>query len=1113
MGILKLILGPSGSGKTETVYRDAIARASENLRKNVIVVVPEQTSHAVTADFIERTKGGGILNIDVLGFARFAHRIFDSAGGDTRELLDDTGKNLILRRVASKHAEELKILGKHLRKQGYISEIKSVISEFIQYDINSDVICTAAAEDGLQRYLSTKLEDISVLYRAFREELGTKYITKEELLDLAIRSAERSRFIKGASIYFDSYTGFTPIQYRFIRMLMNYAEDITVALDYDGSDGDFFNMSVVSIAELRRLAEECGWSVETERLYDNGSLRLKGKKDLSFLEEKIFRKKPAVYEEKPEHIHVTVCSTPAEEVRSVCRKIVEIMHSSDLRYREIGVVLSDTGTYASLLRREAARFKIPLFVDETNAVTLNPFVEMIRAALGVEAENYSYETVFHFLRTGLTEFTNDEIDKTENYVRAMNIRGRKKYRMPWVYHTKEVSEEDLEKLNKIRERIAELFDPLDEVMKKRGVTAGEYTRVLREFAERECIKERLEARCEEFAEKGLPEKSAEYKQIYEKIAELFERIENLIPDEKMTLKEYLETLNAGFDEIRVGIIPPGLDTLNAGDMTRSRLGDIKVLFFLGLNESLIPHENKGSGILSDFDREFLKKQNIKLSPTASEKIGEEKLYFYMNITKPKEQLYLSYSETDLGGKAKRVSFFLNVVKKLFPKLETQKYSEDSLEGILTSEDAMRILGKGFEEEPNERTEEIYRFFKNESGYARALKLMMDAAFFDYRADPISKAAAKALYGDNSNASASRLERYAACAYQHFLQYGLKLREREEFGFERKDMGTLLHGVLQMCSAILQDEGKTFSDLQDNETEELAKRALDRFLKENENVVLTSSKRNEYFITRMARILRRTVSVLTSQAKKGEFKTTGFEKNFSYDGFAGRIDRIDTADDGNKIYVSVIDYKSGNKDFDISRIYYGLDLQLVIYMNAAMEIEKIELPDKEAETAGIFYYHIDDPVVNETDIPSATKEDADKKISKELKLRGIVNGNLDVIRLYDREFAGKSDVIPVETKKDGSFAAAARVLEKDGFRVLSEFVKHKTDSFRESIMNGDVSKYPVKYDKQLTCDYCAYRDVCFFDERLNGYKARAVGKLGSTDEVIMEMKKELGEDVE
>ncbi|MCR5527465.1 MAG: PD-(D/E)XK nuclease family protein [Lachnospiraceae bacterium] len=1110
MGVLKLILGPSGSGKTETLYRDAIERASENLKKNVIVVVPEQTSHTVTADLIERTKGGGILNIDVLGFARFAHRIFDSAGGDTRELLDDTGKNLILRRVAADHAEELKILGKNLKKQGYISEIKSVISEFIQYDINNEVISSAAAENGTQRYLSAKLEDIAVLYRAFRDELGTKYITKEELLDLAIRSAERSRFIDGSSVYFDSYTGFTPIQYRFIKMLMDHVEDITVALDYDGSDGDFFSMSVISIAELRKLADEQGWSVETVRLYENGSVRLKERADLKFLEEKIFRKKAAVYDEVPEHIHVTECSTPADEVRSVCRKIVELMHGGDIRYREIGIVLSDTGTYASMLRREAARYSIPLFVDETNAVTLNPFVEMIRAALGVEAENYSYETVFHFLRTGLTEFSDDEIDKTENYVRAMNIRGRKKYRTAWVYHTKEVTEEDLETLNKIRERIVELFDPLDEVMKKRGVSAGEYTKVLREFAEHEHIKERLEAKCEEFAEKGLPEKSAEYKQIYDKITELFDRVENLIPNEKMTLKEYLETLNAGFDEIRVGIIPPGLDTLSAGDMTRSRLGNIKVLFFLGLNESLIPHENKGSGILSDFDREFLKKQNIRLSPTAAEKIGEEKLYFYMNITKPKNELFLSYSATDLSGKSKRASYFLNVVRKMFPKLVTSKYSESSLKGILTEADAMRELGKGFESAPDERTEELYSFFKNSEKYRRALKLMMDAAFFDYRTDPISKAAAKALYGDNSNASASRLERYAACAYQHFLQYGLKLREREEFSFERRDMGTLLHGVLQTCSAILQDRGMTFSDLDDNDTEKLAKEALDKFLSENENVVLTSSKRNEYFITRMARILKRTVAVLTSQAKKGEFKTTGFERGFSYDGFTGRIDRIDTVGDGNKIYVSVIDYKSGNKDFDISRIYYGLDLQLVIYMNAAMQIETIDFPGKETEPAGLFYYHIDDPEVNESDLKSVTKEDADQKIRENLKLRGIVNSDIDIIRLYDREFSGKSEVIPVGIKKDGSYTAASGVLGEDGFRVLSDFVKHKTDVFRKNIMDGDVSKLPVKYDKKLTCEYCAYRDVCFFDERLNGYKARAARKLGSTDDVILEMKKELEE---
>ncbi|MCR4890857.1 MAG: PD-(D/E)XK nuclease family protein [Lachnospiraceae bacterium] len=1093
---LKLVLGPSGSGKTEKVFQDMIRDSIEMPERNFIVVVPEQFSHATTKFIIERHPRKGIMNIDVLSFARFAHRIFDSAGGDMAEILDDTGKNLILRQVASEHLEELTVLKGCIRRQGIISEVKSIISELIQYEVDpveTEEVCQGEAK----RYLSSKLHDIGVLYRAFREKMGSDYITKEELLERAERVCQEAPFLRGACVIFDNFTGFTPIQYRFIRSLFNITDSIRVTLPYDGRNGDFFALSIETIAHLRSLASEAGWEVKTDHLYDNPVRRYAQREDLDFLENNIFRQKGKRWEGDSSHIRLCSLKNPTEEVGFVCEEIVRLVREEGYRYKDIGIVMSDVGRYGRILKEEADRLQIPCFVDETNRVYMNPLVEFIRSALEIIIDNFSYESVFHFLRTGLMDLSPEDIDVFENYVRALRIRGRKKYRDRFSLHVKGMKEEDLEHINSLRERILEAFGPLDKLTPSKKLTARKYVEALRDFLANLQVDEKIATLSDRFLLQGEDRLSDEYGQILEKVDGLFTRIENLIPGEKMALREFLDTLNAGFDEMRIGTIPPGADSVTAGDMTRSRFSAIRALFFLGLNESLIPKENAGSGLLSDLDREFLKARNVNLSPTAREKIGEEKLYFYLSITKPKDLLCCTFSRNDREGKVIRISYFVSVLRGLFPKLAIETIQEGEYRSDLrTDRDALISLSRSLacKQAPEDGDKELFRFFSASADYRDQVRMMTEAAFRHYRSDPISKAVAKELYGSGTIASPTRLERFASCAYEHYLRYGLRLMEREEFGFERRDLGNVLHGVLNLCGEILAARGQTFEDLDDEEVGKLTEQVLDRFLRENENVVLLSSQRNRYFVNRISRILKTTVKVLGEQEKSGDFRAEAFEKQFRSEGFIGRIDRIDTAEKGNVIYLSVIDYKSGDKDFDLTRLYYGLDLQLAVYLNGAMEIERVAHPSMEVKPAGIFYYHIDDPVINAADLTEGTDSEIHKKVKGKLKLRGLVNSDPEVLSLFDREMDQKSDIIPVAFKKDGSFYSTSSVASEEDFAAILATVRRRAADFRARISEGEIDPVPVLYDKRLSCDYCDFRDCCSFDPRVPGYLVRRLKKI-------------------
>ncbi len=1109
MGKLKIYLGQSGSGKTTALFKECIEKAEKDIKKNHIVIVPEQVSHMVTEKLIRESERQAIMNIDVLSFQRLAHRIFDTAGNDDKEIIDDTGKNLILKTVIEEHRDEMTVLKRNAGLQGYVSEIKSVISEFVQYEISPEDV-KKLSETEERKYLSSKLKDIYILYKAFREKIEEKFVTKEELLDRASEASERADFLKGADIYLDDFTGFTPIQYRFLENIFGIVDNVSLCLNYDGKDGTLFELSVSTIAKIRSIAEEKGLTIETVHFYDNPENRSAACPVLSHLERNLFREKADKASlSDTSDIRVIKCDTPEKESVFIISEIMRLVREEGIRYRDIGIIMSDPGSYERLLSEEAEAENVPLFIDSTTEILLNPYTEFIRSALEVVSENMSYETVFRFLRTGLLDIDREDTDRLENYVRALGIRGRKSYSSEFRIHIKGQTEEELELVNTAREKLMLVLEPFLDAMKGREKTAGAYTDELLKFLDSTGAREKIGEMAEAFKTDNNLRAAGVYGQITEKADQLFSKIKNLIPDEKTDLTGYLEMVNAGFEAIRIGVLPSGMDSVKAGDMTRSRMNDIRVLFFAGMNDGLIPEVNSGSGILSDFDREAIERNGVTLSPTARDKIGLNKLYFYMNVTKPGEKLYLTYAAGSSEGQTLRPSFFLREINKILPGIKEEYFKEEDLrKRFYTERDVLLFMASVLKNE--ERLDEAKELFGELSavpGLKDEAESLLDSIYKLDTNDRISEVISRVLYEKDSLVSPTRLEKFAECAYRHFMLYGLRAMEREEFGFERRDLGSVLHGVLNLCGGILAEEGKKFSDLNDNEAESLSERALERYLRENENLVLLSSKRNKYFVTRIGRILNTTIKTLRSQAGKGSFNAEKFEKSFEHDGLYGRIDRIDTAQDGSKLYVSVIDYKSGNKDFDLSRIYYGLDLQLTIYLNSAMEIEKIEHPEKEVIPAGIFYYHIDDPLIKEGDLKTGTEEEIGELRMDSLKLRGIVNSDPEVISLFDRDIEKRSSVIPVTYNKDGSFSAFSSVSDTEGFEVIRDHVINKAFEFKERIRRGEIEAAPAKYNGKTPCEYCEFADCCGFEKGREGFAERRLRKIKDTGEVIRKMKDE------
>ena len=1107
---LNILLGQAGSGKSTALYKECLKKAGKDLKKNFIFIVPEQVSNAVTERLIRESERGGILNIDVLSFQRLAHRIFDNAGGDDRELIDDTDKNLILRRVISGLKDRLKVIKADSLKQGYVSELKSVISEFVQYETGPDDILKAAEEEE-RAFSREKLKDIALIYREFNKVTAEKYVTKEELLDRASEAADRALFLKGSEIFLDDFTGFTPIQYRFLSSIFPLVDSVSVALDYDGADGELFSLSVTTIEKLRSIASDNGFNVNTVHFYDNPENRFKNTPGLGLLEAELFRrdvKKADPEERKNEgkEVRIIRCDIPEKEAAFAVSEVQRLTREEGLRYRDIGIIMSDPEGYGRVLAAEADRENVPLFLDITTDILLNPCAEFIRSALNAVRENFSYEGVFNFLRTGLTGISVDETDKLENYVRALNIRGKKAYSEEFYYHTKRVEGDQLLSINEVRKKLYALLNPITEVARGKK-KAWEFADSLDSFIESSLIEERTEEIAAAFEEEGKKREAAFFRKTLEKIAELTEKIRELIGDEKMSLKEFEEILLSGMEAISIGFLPPGNDVVRAGDMTRSRLNDVKVLIFMGLNDSLIPKSGTGAGILSDFERERMKERGLNLSPGPLERTGIEKLYFYMNVCRPSEKLCLTYSLIDSEGKSIRPSFFVTEIERILTGAVKEYFNESEYrKKFYCRRDALEVLSDALKDKDREdEGKELFSAMTGIDETASLSKMLLDSICTNDNEDKISKAVSDALYriekGEDLKFSPTRLERFAECALRHFLSKGLSLEAREEAGFERSDLGSALHEALKLIFRMLKEKGKSIKDISDEEADSLAEESLLRYLRENVNAALNDGERNKYYIKRISRILKSALRILKNQSVSGGFEPAYFETGFEMKDVYGRIDRIDCAEKDGKLYLTVLDYKSGNKSFDLNRIYYGLDLQLFTYLKGAVEKEKARVKDKEVIPAGVFYFHIDDPVIDEDRLVTGSDEELRELRNEECRLRGIVNSDKEAVSLFDPSFEKKSSVIPVSKNKDGSYSAGSSVASPEDLDLITEHTAKKCDEFAKRIKDGEIKALPFVYGDSSPCKWCEFSDVCLVE------KEQRLKKIGNTKEVIDKMREE------
>lgn len=1099
---VKFVLGRAGVGKSRYIFQEIKQELALDQEKSLILLVPEQYTLQAERDLLKTLNLAGIMGVEVLSISRLGHRILNETGRSQKTFINQQGKQMLLQRIMNEEGAQLTIYSRASRQQGFIKGLAELITELKQQDITPEQLQEKASKVESPS-LEQKLHDIALLYQHFNLHLQEHYLDMEDYINLVIDRMKDSQLLAGARVWIDSFTTFSSQSLRVIEEIMLRADETVISLTLDPRldvrDAQIFDLSWYTYHKIKKIADKQGLELKRVQLMEPGA---KDKKPaLLFLEKELYSYPFQSYEPSCPEISIFGARSMITEVEQLGAQVLELVRERGYRYRDIAVVCNSLGTYGPLIKRVFAKYAIPIFLDEKREIMSNPIIELILSVLELSRGRYRYQDMFRYLKTGFAGLTWEECDILENYVLAYGVKAR-----DWKEGFTRGGEEDLSELNRLRELV---FRPLQTLAQelKGPRKVGEISQALQSFLASIQLPAQIELWQEELGEQGRYELQSECRQIWNVVGQMLEEISDLMGPQILGPGEFRQILEAGLESLEMGVIPSTVDQVLVGSIQRSKSHDIKALFVIGANDGILPRGTWPEGILSQEEKEGLGRQGLEIGLSRDLKAAEEEYLIYSALSKPTQILRLSFAWSDLEARALRPSLLIARLRQLYPQLDI---SHDLIENsqlqrklISTPSSTYKYLLEQLRSylDGNEIDPiwwQVHSWYGKHPEWGSRHKALLGGFYHNNQPQPLARKQAQQLYDWPLKASVSRLEKYISCPFAHFMNYGLRPQPRALFELAVPDLGDILHRILQDLSRRLSREGLSWADLDQSTCHRITDQVSEELLAGYHQGIFHSSSRYRYMSQRLQRISRRAAWTLTTHLQKGSFAFAGHELRFGLQDFCdfpalkvklpggeviyleGRIDRLDLLEEGDEVYIKLIDYKSGQRNLKLDDIYYGLNLQLIIYLAAVMQGLK-EKEGKATRAAGMFYFKLDDPLVDkDKEMDQAVIESA---INKKLRMTGLMVADTRIIRQLDTEFETVSDIIPVRIKQNGDFSSGSSVLEEE---VLEKLVEHGLNRVAEAasgILGGCMELAPVKKGLHTACLYCQYQSICGFDPLL------------------------------
>ncbi|MEM1504230.1 helicase-exonuclease AddAB subunit AddB [Domibacillus sp. 8LH] len=1152
---LQFIIGRSGSGKTEHIIneiKERLIRQPDG--KPLIYIVPEQMSFLSEYRLASDQEVGGIIRAQVYSLTRLAWRVLQQEGGMSRQHITPAGRNILIRKIIEENRQDLAVFAKAADKTGFVSTVEQMLTEFRQYLIVPEEM--EEHRKHVPAALADKLSDLQMIYTSYERALAGKYIDSEDYLRLLAQMAASSSYVREADIYIDGFHSFTPQEYDVIRVLMNTANEVTIALTTDRpfrdeapEDTHLFRQPGRAYHDLYRIAAEEEIDIKKDLiLYGH-----KRQKEASLIHlEMQFDKRPARALAHSSGTDLWQAASRRAEVEAAAREIRRLSRTEGLRYKQMALLARNGEDYRSIIETVFDDYSIPFFIDQKRPMLNHPLVELIRSSLEVISGNWRYEAVFRAVKTDLL-FSFDQpreqvrrgMDLLENYVLAHGIYGERwtngerwTYRRYMGLEFTAVAQTDEERafeerLNIMKETIAAPLFRLEKRM-KRAKNAMECCRALYQYIEELDIPQKIEQLSIEAEERGELAEAAQHNQAWDAVIGMLDEYAEVAGSEEMDAKKFAAVLDAGLEALEFSIVPPAADQVIVANPDKSRLADIHTAFIVGMNDGVFPARQMEDGILDDEEREALLSSGMHVAPGSKTKLLDEELIAYRAFTVPSHRLYVSWPIADEEGKSLQPSPYLKRMREWFEQMEETVVAndpadlpaEEQLAYICHPEPTLSYLTSQLQ--MKKRGYPVYPFWWDvynlylESSRKKA-GFVLDSLAYENKTTPLEDQTSLDLYGTDMIASVSRMETFHSCPFSHFASHGLKLRDRLVYRLEAPDIGDLFHGALKWIAEEVEKRGMKWPELTPEQCRTFAKIAVEELAPKLQNRILMSSHRHLYIQNKLEQIIARASTVLSEQAKISGFSPLGIElafgprselpplvfelKNGARMSLAGRIDRVDRAHGENDTYLRVIDYKSGTRDVDMTEIYYGFAMQMLTYLDIVVTHSPL-LTGTKARPGGVLYFHVHNPFLNTKKF--MTIDEIEKEMMKSFRMKGLVLEEDEAIHLMDKQLeTGDSLIIPAGFKKDGSLSARSKTADDSEFSAMRGHVRGLYEKAGNAIVSGRVDITPYRYNKKTPCTFCSYRQVCQFDDTLDENNYRII-RPKKNEEIIQMMKEESDE---
>ena len=1132
---IRFILGRAGSGKSKLIMEEIKASLQPAGDEHLFLLVPEQYTLQSERDLIKGLNVEGIIRAEVLSFTRLARRVFEQVGGTTRVLLNEQGRQMVLRKVIDDNSARLTVYQKAALQPGFVPRLGELLSDLKGHDISAADLRQGTADcEGL--LVGQKVHDIALIYEEFNGYLQGRYLDGDDYLNLLSDKIARAKFLTTARIWVDGFSTLSPQSLKVLARLMAVVREMTISLtlDPDGQsrDRELFSLGWQDLNKLQALARGMGVEPQIKAVRPNPALGPLSPA-IRHLEQELFaypsrsldaagredagKKDAGIKDTGMTDTEIFVAANLSSEVEWAAAQVVQLVRDRGWRYRELAVVCNDMETYGPLIKRAFDEYGIPVFMDRKRSLLDNSIIKLVMLALEIIRRGYRYEDVFAFLKTGFSGMEPEQVEMLENHVLRCGIQGNR-----WL---QEFSADDPEMSTMLEANRQVLVEPLQELaaqVRGSGLTVAAMCRAHYEYLVRIGLPERLEAWIGRLHELGQLETGREQAQIWTMILDVMDQMVEIMGDQAVGIKEYLHLLEAGFESMEVGIIPTTVDQVLVGSIQRSKSHIIKGMLFLGMNDGVIPSGRVEEGILTEYEKETLQARGLELGFEKNRRSAEERFLIYTALSKPHEYLGLSYAMADNEGQALRPSIMINRIRALLPGIkitsDAVQHRDLDLHQIAVPASTYKYLVENLRAKADHLPvdplwRDVFWWYQGRSDWERRLQETREALFHRNQVEGIGPGLAERIYTLPLRSSVSRLEQYVNCSFAHFIRYGLRPQERKIYEVAAPDIGELFHNCLSSYAAELNHEQLDWMSLDKCDSDRLVNKVMDRLVPVQGEGIFVSSPRYQHLAQRLKRISRRAAWVLTQQLQQGKFQPCHFEVGFGPgqmfpaievelgDGrkmsLEGRIDRVDLLENEDGTFVKIIDYKSGRADFQLSDIYHGLSLQLIVYLLAVLAGAEC-LAKGEVQPGCVFYFKIDDPLVEANTDIIATVE---RQIARQFKLKGLMLADPRLVSCLDKDWEeGPSEIIPAGIKKGGEFTKASSVVSAQDLQALLGHVQGLLTQIGREINSGRVRINPVKIGQHTACRFCSYQGICQFDRRLDDNRYRVLPRY-SREEVL------------